>query len=62
MLRVASFVALLLTIVPCLLFMSETLSLDTAKWTALAGTIIWFAVTPLWMGRSLVPDADQVRI
>lgn len=51
MLKIISLVALLLTIFPSLLFMAGTLNLDTVKWLALAGTLIWFAVTPLWMGR-----------
>jgi len=62
MLRILSLVALLLTILPSLFYTAGMLTLDVVKWTALAGTLIWFAVTPLWMGRTSRSDANQVQI
>lgn len=61
-LKLVSLVALAATLVPSLLYFSGALTHDVVKWTVLAGTVAWFAVTPLWMGRKLGPDADQVQI
>ena len=49
--KVASLVGLLATLVPCVLFFLGTLEFDSMKWVVLAGTIVWFVATPLWMGR-----------
>jgi hypothetical protein len=62
LLKTISLVALLATIVPSMLYLSGTLTHDLVKWIALAGTITWFVATPLWMGRGLDIDADQVQI
>ncbi len=62
MLKTLSLAALVLTIFPSLLYVTGVLTLDTVKWIALVGTLVWFAATPLWMGRTLEPDADQVKI
>jgi hypothetical protein len=55
-LQIVSFAALVATIVPPVLFLTGRLSLDQTKWTMLAATLVWFAVTPLWMGR---PKMDE---
>ena len=59
MLKTISLISLLLTILPSLFFLVNALSLDSAQWAALVGTIVWFIVTPLWMGHSLEPGADE---
>ena len=59
--KLISFVALLLTLLPSLLYLMGAASLDVVKWLALAGTAVWFCVTPLWMDRSLEPDVDLVQ-
>jgi hypothetical protein len=61
-LRTLSFVALAATIVPSLLFVAGRLTLDGVMWAALIGTIVWFAVTPLWMDRKREVDDTQVQI
>jgi membrane protein implicated in regulation of membrane protease activity len=61
-LRTVSFIALAATIVPSLLYLSGTLTLDGVMWAALAGTIVWFVVTPLWMDRKREVDDTQVQI
>jgi len=61
-LKLASLLALLLVITPCLLYFGNLIGLSAVKWLALAGTIAWFIATPLWMGRDLQPDDDQVQI
>lgn len=62
MTKLISLVALSATIVPCLLFFAGVVGHSDVKTSALIGTIVWFATTPLWMGRKLEPDADQVQI
>lgn len=62
MLKPLSVAALFLILLPCLMYMFGSLSLDAVKWTALAGTAAWFVATPLWMGRELPVDAAEVEI
>ena len=50
-LQIISAIALGLTIIPSLLFFSGRMELDMMKWLILLATIVWFIVTPLWMGR-----------
>ena len=47
--RLASAVALAGTIAPAILFVTDGITLDAAKFWMLASTIVWFAATPLWM-------------
>lgn len=61
MLKLLSLAALLLMLIPSLVYAVGGLSLDAVKWTSLAGTISWFAVTPLWMGRP-AEMADEVVV
>ena len=49
--KIASLVALAITIVPGILYFLGMLDIDLMKWIALAGTIGWFIATPMWMGR-----------
>jgi len=60
--KIISLIALGLVIIPSLLHFGGTIGLDAVKWAALVGTIGWFIATPIWMGRKLDPDADQVQI
>jgi hypothetical protein len=51
LLRAVSGIALVGTIVPPVLFVADVMDLDQVKaWMAVA-TVVWFAVTPLWMDR-----------
>ncbi len=59
--RLLSLVALTTTMVPCVLYFTGSIGHDAAKWTALAGTAVWFAATPLWMGRKPSGDAAEVE-
>lgn len=61
LLKVCSLVALGATILPALLFYAGSLDHDAVKWLALGGTIGWFIVTPLWMGRS-ADTKDEVVV
>ncbi|MEM6776454.1 MAG: hypothetical protein AAF670_02285 [Planctomycetota bacterium] len=49
--KIASVIMLTLVVLPCFGFWMGGLSLPAVKWLALAGTVGWFAVTPIWMGR-----------
>jgi hypothetical protein len=51
LLQCASWIILLGTIVPAILFLVGRVTLDQCKWFMLLTTIAWFIVTPLWMGR-----------
>ena len=45
---VLSLIALML---PSILFLAGSMSLDTAKWIMLVATIIWFAAATPWMWK-----------
>lgn len=60
--KLISFVGLALVLLPCLLSFSEIVSLASVKWCALAGTILWFASSPLWLGRAPEVDDAEVQI
>lgn len=49
--RAASFLALAATILPALLFATDTLSHEALRSWMLAATILWFATAPVWMER-----------
>lgn len=57
-----SLLALMATIVPSVLYFKGNLDHEPAKLASLIGTIAWFVVTPLWMGRELDVDAKEVEI
>jgi len=52
LLKLLSLAALAAVVVPSCLYFTGTLEHNAAKWAALLATILWFAVTPLWMGRA----------
>ncbi|WP_404309412.1 hypothetical protein [Neorhodopirellula lusitana] len=60
--KVASVITLGLVVIPCLLLFLGMIGLDAVKLLALIGTIGWFAVTPIWMGREMPVDAKEVEI
>ncbi|MFG0287878.1 MAG: hypothetical protein ACF8CQ_06885 [Rhodopirellula sp. JB044] len=61
-LKLISMIAMALVIVPSIVYFGGMMSHDAVKWTALAGTVAWFATTPFWMGREIEVDADAVEI
>ncbi len=61
-LKTLSLLALVGSIVPSSLLLAGSLSHETVKWSALAGIVVWFISTPLWMGRDLPLDAGEVEI
>ena len=61
-LKIVSFVALVATIIPCLLYFGGMLGHDAVKKLALIGTVVWFVTTPLWMSRKLSVADKEVEI
>ncbi len=61
-LKLVSLLALAATILPSVLFLTQTVNHETVLWVAIISTIVWFVATPLWMGSELRPDLDQVEI
>lgn len=51
-LKVVSWLALALTILPSILFLGGVMDIETVKWLMLAATIVWFVVTPFWMWKA----------
>jgi hypothetical protein len=51
MFQVISWLACGGTVVPSVLFFCDRLTLDQVQSWMLVLAVIWFAVTPLWMGR-----------
>ncbi len=50
-LQILSWIALALTVVPSMLFLGGKMELGAMKTTMTVATILWFVVTPMWMGR-----------
>jgi hypothetical protein len=51
LLQIVSFAALVGTLGPALLYFSDAMTLSALKLWMLTASVVWFAVTPLWMGR-----------
>ncbi len=47
-----SFIGLLLTIVPPILFFKGAISHSSQNWYMLAGAVIWFVTAYFWLGRN----------
>jgi hypothetical protein len=54
-LQCISWIALVATLLPSLLFLAGSIDLATCSGLMLAATLVWFAVTPFWMGREKAP-------
>jgi len=59
--KIISLMALTLVVAPSLLYVVGASGLETAKWTALVGTVGWFLSAPMWMSRKLSVDAKGVE-
>ncbi len=47
--QIISYLALLATLLPALLFFADKLELPMAKTSMLAAAVVWFIATPFWM-------------
>lgn len=50
-LQTVSLTMLVLTVLFPMLYLFDAMTDATMKWSLLVVTVIWFLVTPLWMGR-----------
>ncbi len=51
LLKILSFIGLLLTVVPSLLVFAGTMDISQHKMYMLLGTVLWFGSAPFWLGR-----------
>jgi hypothetical protein len=63
-LQIISWVAAIATVVPAFVYFVKgdpnvPAHLDNVKTAMLISTIVWFVVTPMWMGREKKPAAEQ---
>jgi hypothetical protein len=50
-LKILSFIGLILTLVPSLLVFVNTIDLSTNKNLMMLGTVLWFFTAPFWMNQ-----------
>ena len=50
-LKIISLLALLMTVLPSILFLMGSVALEQVKLLMLIATVVWFVVTPLWMWK-----------
>ena len=60
--KVVSVLALVLSVLPSVLFLFGLVGHNVVTSTALVAAIAWFVATPFWMGRKLPIDAAEVEI
>ncbi|WP_046079059.1 hypothetical protein [Halomonas sp. HG01] len=51
LLQTISIAMLVLTVLFPVLYLVDAMGETAMKWAMLVVTVVWFAVTPLWMGR-----------
>ena len=51
-LKVISFLALALIIVPPILYLASAMEKSSMGTVMIVGTVLWFATVPFWMGKS----------
>ena len=52
-LQTISWLACVATVVPAVLFFLDRISLEKMQSSMLVAAVVWFVVTPMWMGREL---------
>jgi len=50
-LSIISYAALVLLLLPSILFLSGKMELESMKMLMLVATVLWYVVTPLWMEK-----------
>ena len=50
-LQVTSWIALVATLLPAVLYVNGAMTLPSVKGWMLAATVVWFVTTPMWMDR-----------
>jgi hypothetical protein len=62
LLQTVSWLSCAASLLPSVLFLIGQMTLDQVKLWTLVATVVWFVVTPLWMGREhgeLAPAAQS---
>lgn len=54
LLKFASFLGLVLTVVPAFLVFAGSITWSTHAWAMALGTALWFGSAPFWMGRKTI--------
>lgn len=57
--QIVSWLALLGTLVPSVIYLAGGTSLDAVKTWMLVSTIAWFLTVPVWMGRTGKKDPGE---
>jgi hypothetical protein len=60
--KIASYIALAVTVLPSCLNFFGIIELEPMKWITLVGTIAWLITAPIWMGREAEVDDMEVQI
>ena len=50
-LQIVSWLACAATVLPAVMFLFGMMSLPVVKQNMFAATVVWFVITPFWMGR-----------
>ena len=50
--KILSYLALVGTIVPAILYLADRVALPALKLAMLIATLVWFVTVPFWMGRT----------
>ena len=51
LLQIISAIALVMTVLPSLIYFSGNMELATVKWLLIVASVVWFVATPFWMDR-----------
>lgn len=57
-LKIISYIGLLLTVVPAFLVFSGVIELSFHKTLMFIGTLLWFITAPFWMNRQKQPEGE----
>ena len=55
-LKILSYAGLLLTVGPSFFVFNQMMDLQTHKWIALIGTLLWMATAPFWINDKKVTE------
>lgn len=58
-LKIASFVGLVLTIVPPIMFFKSVISLDSSHLYMTIGMFVWFGSAPFWINKKTDDQPDE---
>lgn len=56
LLKIISYIGLILTLIPSFLVFMQVIELDTNKVLMLLGTLLWFGTAPFWLNKTRNAD------